>query len=58
MLKDVAASALYWISLSLSFVVGTSKSDVFSLGYLVGGFIIIWKGSDLYLWHIRNLTKW
>ncbi|KAF2898576.1 hypothetical protein ILUMI_07604, partial [Ignelater luminosus] len=46
-----------WISLAIVFLAGTNRVTLFSIGYLIGTFIFLWQGSDLYLRPIPKLLK-
>lgn len=46
-----------WITLAIVFLAGTNRVNFFSLGYLVGSFIFLWQGSDLYLRPIPKILK-
>lgn len=47
-----------WITLSIMFLAGTKRTNLFSLGYLVGAFIFLWQGSDFYLRPVNVIMKW
>ncbi|XP_048509324.1 piezo-type mechanosensitive ion channel component isoform X2 [Athalia rosae] len=57
-IKRGILSSLLWISLSIMFLAGTKRTNLFSLGYLVGAFVFLWQGSDFYLRPIRTILKW
>ncbi|XP_046586932.1 piezo-type mechanosensitive ion channel component isoform X2 [Neodiprion lecontei] len=57
-IKRGVLSSLLWISLSIMFLAGTNRTNLFSLGYLVGAFMFLWQGSDFYLRPIRTILKW
>lgn len=50
----------HWLTLVFVLVAGLGGQSLFSLGYLVFGFWMLWQGNNLYT--IRNfkatLTKW
>ncbi|XP_034951283.1 piezo-type mechanosensitive ion channel component isoform X2 [Chelonus insularis] len=47
-----------WITLSMMFLAGTNRTNLFSLGYLIGSFIFLWQGSDFYLRPVRVILRW
>ncbi|KAK5645923.1 hypothetical protein RI129_004387 [Pyrocoelia pectoralis] len=46
-----------WITLAIMFLAGTYVLNVFSIGYLIGSFVFLWRGSDLYLYPIPKILK-
>ncbi|XP_012229785.1 piezo-type mechanosensitive ion channel component isoform X2 [Linepithema humile] len=50
--------SLMWVTLSIMFLAGTKRTNVFSLGYLIGAFVFLWQGSDFYLRPMRTILKW
>lgn len=49
--------SLMWITLAIVFLAGTNRVNLFSIGYLIGSFIFLWQGSDLYLKPIPKVLK-
>ncbi|XP_015127425.1 piezo-type mechanosensitive ion channel component isoform X5 [Diachasma alloeum] len=47
-----------WITLSIMFLAGTKRTNLFSLGYLIGAFVFLWQGSDFYLRPVKTILKW
>lgn len=56
--KRGSMMSFMWITLSIMFLAGTKKTNIFSLGYLIGAFIFLWQGSDFYLRPIKTILKW
>ncbi|KAK0162943.1 hypothetical protein PV327_006669 [Microctonus hyperodae] len=50
--------SLLWITLSIMFLAGTKRTNLFSLGYLIGAFIFLWQGGDFYLRPSKVIIKW
>lgn len=50
--------SMMWLTLAIMFLAGTNRVNLFSLGYLIGAFVFLWMGSDLYLRDIRVIHKW
>jgi hypothetical protein len=50
--------SLMWVTLSIMFLAGTKRTNLFSLGYLIGAFIFLWQGSDFYLRPMKTILKW
>ncbi|XP_043493596.1 piezo-type mechanosensitive ion channel component isoform X2 [Polistes fuscatus] len=50
--------SLMWITLSIMFLAGTKRTNLFSLGYLIGAFVFLWQGSDFYLRPVKTILKW
>lgn len=46
-----------WITLAIVFLAGTNRVNLFSIGYLIGAFIFLWHGTDLYLKPIPTILK-
>ncbi|XP_044744035.1 piezo-type mechanosensitive ion channel component isoform X4 [Chrysoperla carnea] len=55
--KRAVFIAFLWIILAIIFLTGTNRVNVFSIGYLIGTFIFLWQGSDLFLRPIANIVK-
>ncbi|XP_043288582.1 piezo-type mechanosensitive ion channel component isoform X3 [Venturia canescens] len=56
--KRGSMMSFMWITLSIMFLAGTNRTNIFSLGYLIGAFIFLWQGSDFYLRPIKTILKW
>lgn len=50
--------AFFWITMAIIFLAGTSRVNLFSIGYLIGSFTFLWQGTDCYLKPIRTILKW
>ncbi|XP_054011749.1 piezo-type mechanosensitive ion channel component isoform X2 [Hylaeus anthracinus] len=57
-LKRGVLMSLMWITLSIMFLAGTERTNLFSLGYLIGAFLFLWQGSDFYLRPVKTILKW
>ncbi|XP_025986648.2 piezo-type mechanosensitive ion channel component isoform X3 [Solenopsis invicta] len=57
-IKRAVMMSLMWITLSIMFLAGTKRTNLFSLGYLIGAFIFLWQGSNFYLRPMRTILKW
>ncbi|RZC37773.1 piezo-type mechanosensitive ion channel component 2 [Asbolus verrucosus] len=55
--KKAVFSSFLWITLAIVFLAGTNRVNLFSIGYLVGAFIFLWQGTDLYLRPIPKILK-
>lgn len=56
--KRGSMMSLMWITLSIMFLAGTKRTNLFSLGYLIGAFVLLWQGSDFYLRPVKTILKW
>nr|XP_014270454.1 piezo-type mechanosensitive ion channel component isoform X3 [Halyomorpha halys] len=56
--KRILFQAFLWITLAVVFLAGTNRVNLFSLGYLIGAFIFLWQGNDLYLRPVKTILKW
>nr|XP_050856679.1 piezo-type mechanosensitive ion channel component isoform X2 [Vespula vulgaris] len=56
--KRGSMMSLMWITLSIMFLAGTKRTNLFSLGYLIGAFVLLWQGSDFYLRPVRTILNW
>ncbi|XP_020278165.1 piezo-type mechanosensitive ion channel component isoform X3 [Pseudomyrmex gracilis] len=56
--KRGSMMSLMWVTLSIMFLAGTKRTNLFSLGYLIGAFIFLWQGSDFYLRPMKTILKW
>lgn len=57
-LKFYIFNVQYWVSLATICLAGTRRFDVFSLGYISGGFIFLWFGTDFYMKPLTTIIKW
>uniref|UniRef100_A0A0M3KAN0 PIEZO domain-containing protein n=1 Tax=Anisakis simplex TaxID=6269 RepID=A0A0M3KAN0_ANISI len=58
-LKRIIFVHLYWVTLSVVFVAGTSRVTLFAFGYVVGCFMFLWVGNSLFLKPMRiTLALW
>ncbi|XP_018306934.1 piezo-type mechanosensitive ion channel component isoform X9 [Mycetomoellerius zeteki] len=57
-IKRGSMMSLMWVTLSIMFLAGTKRTNLFSLGYLLGAFIFLWQGSNFYLRPMRTILKW
>ncbi|VEN64255.1 unnamed protein product, partial [Callosobruchus maculatus] len=55
--KRAVLQSFLWITLAIVFLAGTNRTNIFSLGYLVGAFVFLWHGSDFYLKPIPKILK-
>ncbi|KAL0119117.1 hypothetical protein PUN28_009604 [Cardiocondyla obscurior] len=56
--KRGSMMSLMWVTMSIMFLAGTERTNLFSLGYLIGAFIFLWQGSDFYLRPMKTILKW
>ncbi|CAB0040178.1 unnamed protein product [Trichogramma brassicae] len=57
-IKRGGMMSLMWFTLSIMFMAGTNRTNLFSLGYLIGAFVFLWQGSDFYLRPVKIILKW
>ncbi|XP_011063273.1 PREDICTED: piezo-type mechanosensitive ion channel component 2 isoform X8 [Acromyrmex echinatior] len=57
-IKRGSMMSLMWVTLSIMFLAGTKRTNLFSLGYLLGAFIFLWQGGNFYLRPMRTILKW
>nr|CAD7570257.1 unnamed protein product [Timema californicum] len=56
-IKRVFIMVENWLVLGIVFMAGTSQVNLFSIGYLVGTFILMWQGRDTYLMPISIIKQ-
>ncbi|CAH1280420.1 unnamed protein product [Diabrotica balteata] len=56
--KKAVLQSFLWITLAVVFWAGTSRTNIFSLGYLLCAFIFLWHGSDFYLRPIPKILRY
>ncbi|GJQ85619.1 hypothetical protein Trydic_g20169 [Trypoxylus dichotomus] len=58
---DIAKRMIFlgfmWLTLAIVFLAGANRVNIFSIGYLVGSFVFLWQGSDIYLRPIPKILK-
>lgn len=57
-IKRGGMMSFMWLTLSIMFLAGTERTNIFSLGYLIGAFLFLWQGSDFYLRPIGTILRW
>lgn len=57
-MKRFVFFGLFWITLAIVFITGTTTITIFSVGYLVGSFIFLWLGVDFYLRPMKSIVSW
>nr|CAD7432632.1 unnamed protein product [Timema monikensis] len=55
--KRVVFQVSLWVTLGLVFLAGTNRVNVFSLGYLVGTFVFLWQGEEMYLIPVQVIVR-
>ncbi|KAL1491500.1 hypothetical protein ABEB36_012089 [Hypothenemus hampei] len=55
--KRCVLCSFFYVTLAVVFLAGTNRTNLFSVGYLIGAFIFLWEGSDLYLRPIKGIIK-
>ncbi|KAK9732190.1 Piezo [Popillia japonica] len=58
---DIVTRIIYlgwmWLTLAIVFLAGANRVNLFSVGYLIGSFIFLWQGSDIYLKPIPKILR-
>uniref|UniRef100_A0A182NU57 Piezo-type mechanosensitive ion channel component n=1 Tax=Anopheles dirus TaxID=7168 RepID=A0A182NU57_9DIPT len=57
MIKRTLFLVFFWFTLAVVFLSGSSRVNLFSIGYLVGAFFFLWQGTDFYLHSIEYILK-
>lgn len=57
MIKVIIFYAFYWIALAIVFKAGTSRINLFAMGYVVSCFYFLWNGNEFYLKTRRALLR-
>ncbi|PSN54799.1 hypothetical protein C0J52_01988 [Blattella germanica] len=55
--KRCFLSSFLWVTLAIVFLAGTNRVNLFSLGYLVGAFVFLWQGEEIYLRPVPYILK-
>ncbi|XP_023706983.1 piezo-type mechanosensitive ion channel component isoform X4 [Cryptotermes secundus] len=55
--KRCFLSSFLWVTLAIVFLAGTNRVNIFSLGYLVGAFVFLWQGEEIYLRPVPYILK-
>jgi len=45
------------VTLAIVFLAGANRVNIFSLGYLMGAFIFLWQGEEIYLRPVPYILK-
>ncbi|CAG9862827.1 unnamed protein product [Phyllotreta striolata] len=53
--KKAVLQSFLWVTLAVVFLAGTSRVNIFSIGYLLFAFLFLWHGSDFYLRPIHKI---
>uniref|UniRef100_A0A182LTJ0 Piezo-type mechanosensitive ion channel component n=1 Tax=Anopheles culicifacies TaxID=139723 RepID=A0A182LTJ0_9DIPT len=57
MVKRTLFLVSFWFTLAVVFLSGSSRVNLFSIGYLIGAFFFLWQGTDFYLHSIEYILK-
>lgn len=57
-LKRGVFLVFFWFTLAIVFLTGTTRVNLFSIGYLIGSFTFLWQGTDFYLRPISAILRW
>lgn len=57
-LKSIVFVLFFWVALAITFLTGTSRVNILSVGYIVGAFVFLWQGTDFYLRPIHVIIQW
>lgn len=57
-LKCIVFLCIFWITLAVVFLTGSSHINIYSVGYLIGSFIFLWQGGEFYLRPIHTILRW
>lgn len=57
-IKSFFFFCFYWITLAVLFLAGTTRVNLFGLGYVLGSFIFLWNGNEFYLKPIKLIFKY
>ncbi|KAH7638906.1 piezo-type mechanosensitive ion channel component [Dermatophagoides farinae] len=55
--KSYFLFCFFWITLAVLFLAGTTRINLFGLGYVLGSFIFLWNGNEFYLKPSRMIFK-
>ena len=56
-IKSFFFFCFFWITLAVLFLAGTTRINLFGLGYVLGSFIFLWTGNEFYLKPIKVIFK-
>lgn len=55
--KSYFLVCFFWITLAVLFLAGTTRINLFGLGYVLGSFIFLWNGNEFFLKPVRSIFK-
>lgn len=56
-IKSFFFFCFFWVTLAILFLAGTTRINLFGLGYVLGSFIFLWNGNEFYLKPIKMIFK-
>ena len=56
-LKVAVFRYMFWVTLVIVAIAGTTRISLFCMGYLIGVFFFLWFGMDLLIKPLRNLLR-
>ena len=56
-IKSFFFFCFFWVTLAVLFLAGTTRINLFGLGYVLGSFIFLWNGNEFYLKPIRMIFR-
>uniref|UniRef100_T1KNY9 Uncharacterized protein n=1 Tax=Tetranychus urticae TaxID=32264 RepID=T1KNY9_TETUR len=55
-IRSLFFTTFVWLTLAIVFLTAMSPDNLFGVGYIIGCFIFLWMGSDIYLRQQRNIV--
>ncbi|XP_053201557.1 piezo-type mechanosensitive ion channel component-like isoform X3 [Panonychus citri] len=55
-MRSLFYTTFVWITLAVVFLTAMTPDNLFGVGYIIGCFIFLWMGSDIYLRQQRNIV--
>ena len=56
-LKSGFFSYMYWVTLFIMFITGTTRINLFSMGYVISVFVFMWYGQEFLLKPLRTIRR-
>jgi len=48
---------MYWVTLFIMFITGTTRINLFSMGYVISVFVFMWYGQEFLLKPLRTIRR-
>jgi len=56
-IKNFVFMYMFWVTLAIVFIAGTTRINLFSMGYVIAVFCFMWFGQEFLIKPLRQLVR-